>query len=115
MNVQQLKLKRGDLIEVKGTSLKLVAPSTLQVIQGNAALQAAPMRARHKTDSAYPIDRATVCAVVQQEIDQLEIAENRILCSIDEEEMEGTSFTDHVGLTNQIMVLKEVLKKITVL
>lgn len=112
MSESKLRLIKGSTIAHKGFVYRIANPVQVKVYSGKVAVKRAPVEADHQSDAAKPIDKELVCRLIQQEIDILEQTENEILFSLDEEELNGKSFTDHVGTTNQIMSFKHLLKKV---
>lgn len=115
MSELRLRLQKGAKIQHLGKEYKVSNPITVKVFKGVTIAQEMPVKAEQKSDQAQPIDKTTVCSIIQKEIDKLEVAENKILFSIDEDESEERTFEEHVNATNQIMSFKRLLKKMKAL
>lgn len=126
MGTENIKLSKGDQLTLKGQAYQMAAQAKIRVMKKeNIPLEEEEVTGEAKSDANDDRFKKAACRIVESKIKALEqkeidslflIEEDDVLFSFDgADEVPKALISNHVGATNTILDLKQILKKIKAL
>jgi hypothetical protein len=118
----KVKVQKGTTVSYEGAKYKVSKPVLLVPVVGAVSTKEAPVKAEQKTDSAQPVDKNTVIAIIERKIKALEAEEYNALFDIEEDDplfmsdrsegFDKITISEQLGRVQAIGHLKAILKEI---
>ena len=126
MGTENIKLSKGDELTLKGQAFKIAAQAKIRVIKVKKNPVEEEVTGEAKSDTNDDRFKKAACRIVEAKIRALEQKEMDNLCSIEEDDVLFLGFDEaeeapkaliskHIGATNTILDLKQILKEIKAL